>query len=152
MNWWNLEWMEFCLKKNNTKYTCMRKFLVFTHPMTRVLKIQIVHSQPIFSIAEVFCKKLNPNISTQNGSCCKAILSINHKCKLSYKRERNLKGISDCTTKMPVLVTKGDWKCWRMVDIQMPVQLAKILDVYTSINSFPRHTRDISALPREIHR
>lgn len=151
--------MEFCLK--NTKNTnCMRKFLVLTHPMTRVLKIQIVHSQLILSIAQVFCKKLNLNISTQNASCCKAILSINHKCKLSCKRERNLKGISDCTTKMPALVSKGDWKCWRMFDLQMPVQftkildvqLAKILDVYTSMNSFPRHTRDISALPRETHR
>lgn len=73
-------------------------------------------------------------------SCYTAILSINHKCKLSCKRQRNLKGISDCTRKMPVLVSKGDWKCWKMFDLQLPVQLAKILDVYTSMkNSFPRH-------------
>lgn len=118
--------------------------------MTRILKIQIVHnhSQLLFSIAEGICKKLRLHISTQIASYYTAILSINHKCKLSHKRERNLKGISHCTTKMPLLLSRWDWKCWRMFDLQVPVQFEKILDVYKSMkNSFPRHTLSTTIHP-----
>lgn len=65
------------------------------------------HSQLIFSIAEVFHKKINPHIWTQNVSCYTVVFSIDHEYKLSCERGRNPKGISACMIKMPALVGKG---------------------------------------------
>lgn len=68
-------------------------------------KLYITILNLLFSIAEVFHKKINPYIWTQNVSCY-TVFSINHEYKLSCERERNPKGISACMIKMPVLVGK----------------------------------------------
>lgn len=65
------------------------------------------HSQLLFPIAEVFHKKINPHIWTQNVSSYTVVFSIDHEYKLSCERGRNPKGISACMIKMPALVGTG---------------------------------------------